>query len=66
MTPDEIRRVRESLGMNMREFAEKIGLTTGAISRYESGQRAPNGAVVSLLERLRDEAEKGKEAQTIR
>jgi transcriptional regulator with XRE-family HTH domain len=36
-----IRSIRESLGLTQTQFAEKLGMTSPAISQIESGKRKP-------------------------
>jgi putative transcriptional regulator len=50
MKPEEVRKLRESLGMTQAELAEYLGLETrGAVSRLETGDRRPTGPVLRLL-----------------
>lgn len=37
-----IREIRERVGMTQQELAEKIGVATRTISRYETGERKPD------------------------
>lgn len=39
MTPEQFRAERSRLNMTIKEMAEYIGLSTRAVSYYESGQR---------------------------
>jgi len=45
-----IKRLRGVLGLTQKEFAEKLGRTTRAIQRYESGQRSPDETTLRLIE----------------
>jgi len=38
MSPDEIRKIRDSLGLKQEDLALLLGVNKGTISRYESGQ----------------------------
>ena len=40
-TGEKIRELREALGLSQNKFAEVIGVTQSAISRYEAGNRYP-------------------------
>jgi DNA-binding transcriptional regulator YiaG len=54
MKPHDIKALRESLGMTQDDLARYLGLATkGAVSRMESGGRAPTGPVLRLLLILR-------------
>jgi len=37
LVKDKIRQYRKSLGLDLAQFAEKIGVSQGNVSRYESG-----------------------------
>lgn len=51
MIGDQIRALRKALGLNQQDFGERIGLTFGAISGYESGRRACPDAVIRSIVR---------------
>lgn len=51
-TGEEIRRIREALGMEQVEFAEQLGVSQAAISLWENGFRSPSGSACILLEQL--------------
>ena len=57
LTPDEIRAVRERLGLTQIEASELIGGGRRSFTKYESGAVKPAASVVKLLLRL--EAEPG-------
>lgn len=38
----KIKNLREELGMNQRELAEKVGVQAPSIAMYESGKRTPS------------------------
>ena len=52
MTPDQIKALRERLGMSARAFAELLGMGEDdrAVRYFESGEREPSGPVMRLLE----------------
>jgi DNA-binding transcriptional regulator YiaG len=52
LTPDEIRRIRESLGLSKAEAGELIGGGPRAFTKYESGTIQPAAAVSNLLRLL--------------
>lgn len=43
---------RRSVGLTQEELAEKLGLITGSVARYESGARMPGPAVLVALYEL--------------
>jgi transcriptional regulator with XRE-family HTH domain len=59
MRPEQIRALRERLKMTQEEFARRLGLETrGAVSRLESGSRAPTGPLLAFLLHLAEETER--------
>lgn len=46
---DRIREARERLGMKPADLARATGLSPGAISRIEAGERVPGGATLRRL-----------------
>jgi DNA-binding transcriptional regulator YiaG len=52
MTPEELVRARKRLKMRQDRLAEALGVTQGALSRWESGQRRIPEMAVRLLKRL--------------
>jgi len=44
LTPDEIRALREREGASRAVFARYLNVTTGLISRWERGEKHPQGA----------------------
>lgn len=49
LKPEEIRAIREGLGMTQAALAEAMGVQPLAISRWERGERQPDGPAVVLL-----------------
>lgn len=49
MTPAQIQRLRERLGMSQREFAAAFDLSVGNVRNWEQGIRVPTGAARTLL-----------------
>jgi len=45
----DVTRVRESLGMTMREFGDLIKVSEPAISRWESGSRPVSASMAELI-----------------
>jgi len=50
MTPNDITKIRGR--MDQRSFAAILGVTPGAVSLWETGQRSPTSAARVLLELL--------------
>jgi HTH-type transcriptional regulator/antitoxin MqsA len=63
-SPDRCRQLRVNAGISQTAIAETIGVTRAAISRYESGDRAPSGKNLAryetVLKRLAKETEEAK------
>ena len=49
MTPDQIKALRERLGMSLREIAPLVGVSHSAWCLWESGKRKPDARSVILL-----------------
>ena len=49
LSPDEIRMIREGLGLTQREAGELLGGGPNAFAKYESGRTAPSTAFANLL-----------------
>lgn len=49
--PDEVRKIRNEVGLSQRELAEKIGVSVNSISNWETGKTSPRrGSVRNLVE----------------
>lgn len=46
---NRIKRVRRELDLTQTEFASRLGLTQNTVTRYETGDRNPSTAVLSLI-----------------
>lgn len=49
MKPDKIKRIRESLGLTQKEFAQKLGTAKLTISHWETGSRRPSSLAVKAI-----------------
>ena len=58
LLPEQIREIRESLGLNQEEASIKIGGGKRAFQRYESGDILPSRALSNLLLLLKDDPSK--------
>jgi transcriptional regulator with XRE-family HTH domain len=55
MTSEEFRAIRQALGLNQTELADRLGMTQPMVSRIERGERQPTvqqGAAIMLLAEL--------------
>ena len=52
LTPDDIRRIREKLGISQVEAGEMLGGGPRAFTKYESGTIKPTAATANLLRML--------------
>jgi transcriptional regulator with XRE-family HTH domain len=55
VTPAELKRIREALGMTQASLAESLGVTKSAVSRWEAGLRGIPEPAARLAERLLQE-----------
>lgn len=49
---DRILRLRRNHNLTLRDVADRLGVTTGAVSHWESGRRKPGGPALLLLQCL--------------
>jgi DNA-binding transcriptional regulator YiaG len=59
MTPDEIRQLRESIGLTQDDFGRLLDVSQKQISRWENGEYKPNRFYKALLELVRKNHEQG-------
>ncbi len=50
-----VKRLRETLSLTQREFAERLGVTMLSVNRWERGHTYPKGLSVTALEKLEKE-----------
>lgn len=64
-----LRKIRDSKGMNQKEFAEFLGISTRSLQDYEGGKRIPPAKILLIKEKLdaenADTAEEPKEAYAV-
>jgi DNA-binding transcriptional regulator YiaG len=58
MLPEDIRQLRQKMGLSIRAFAQKAGVAHTTIVRWENGTNSPKGLQLERLERLAKRAEK--------
>ena len=49
VSPNEVRRTRERIGLSQDRFAAAIGVSASTLRKWEQGQRQPTGAAKTLL-----------------
>jgi len=52
MQPEEIKAIREKLGLSQREIAEKIGATKTSWYKWEKGRSKPHPLFVESIKKL--------------
>jgi putative transcriptional regulator len=57
MSAEQIRELRQRLGMTQLEFANEIGTTPTSVSRWESGKVKPQGVALKALRKLAERAD---------
>jgi len=56
MSPAEIRKLRESLGLTQEQVAKKLGAGRATIARWEAGETKPHRLYEQALEKLKARA----------
>jgi len=57
MTKQEIKQVRQKLGMSQQKFATKLGVGMMTVSRWERGIAKPSPLALEKLHKLLDKVE---------
>lgn len=60
MAKDEIKSIRESLGLSQSEFAKSLGVNQPAVSHWENGLRHPSGPAAILIGQLKKTVKRKK------
>lgn len=55
MTSQEIKTLRESMGLNREQFGKLIGVGYYSVQSYELGRKTPSPSVMLNIERLNGE-----------
>ena len=58
MTADQVRRLRERLGLTQEQFARRIGAGRATVARWELGESKPTGLYLQALEKLQAKMKK--------
>ncbi|MBX6770897.1 MAG: helix-turn-helix domain-containing protein [Chloroflexi bacterium] len=53
MTPEQIRELRQALGMSLKEFGEAVGVWGESVWRWEHGRTRPHRLVLRRLWELK-------------
>lgn len=65
MAPEEIRDLRDRVGMTQREFAQALGVTHGSVWQWENGQTTPSELHAEVMRRWREELDKAESRERI-
>lgn len=58
--PEELRRIREELGLTQEELAQEIGVHRVTIAKWEAGDRGISEPIARLVEKIRAEHKRRK------
>ena len=61
MTGDQIRRIREALGLTQSKFATWLGVSLSSLQDWEEGRHAPTQRAIRLLQKAETSADKLKD-----
>jgi DNA-binding XRE family transcriptional regulator len=64
MSPEEIRLLREELGLSQRKFSQLLDVHHGTIANWEEGRSTPSPMKVSVMRDLRKRARQEKRQGT--
>ena len=53
MSPEEVKKLRGSLGMTQEQLARELGVSFATVNRWENGKRNPTGLSLKALDDLR-------------
>lgn len=63
-SPNDIRALRNHLGLTQEQFAERLGVAFTTVNRWEGGDSKPQRAALEMLERMKQEAGMDADAVT--
>ncbi len=49
ISPDDVQRARQRLGLSQDQFADAFGVSASTLRKWEQGQRSPTGAARTLM-----------------
>ena len=61
MTGDQIKRIRESIGLSQSKFATWLGVSLGSLQDWEEGRHPPTKRALRLLQKAEASANKLKD-----
>lgn len=62
ITPEEIRAIRETLGMSQAQFASEIGVDQSRVSRWEKGENPPSRVAMKVIRKMSGDRQSEGEA----
>ena len=63
LSPAQIRELRESLGLTLKEFGRKVGVSESCVHHWESGRTHPTYHKMIDLNKLRDKQNRAGELE---
>jgi len=60
MTPKDLKRIRQKLGLTQEDLAERLGVTRITVGRWETGMRRITEPMARLIKRIAAEERKRK------
>lgn len=57
MTPQQIKKIRGSLGLTQEDFAHELGTSVATVNRWENGRNKPGKMAIKLLTMLKEKAD---------
>jgi len=58
MEAERVKAIRAALGLTLKDFAGRLGVTLRAVQYWEAGTREPGGAAVKVLESIEAKAKR--------
>ncbi len=62
MTPEEIKKLREDLGLTQERLAYELHISFYTVNRWERGKSSPKGIYLKVLQDLRAQTERKEPA----
>ncbi len=58
MTPEDIKRLRQTAGLSQEEFARELGISFATVNRWENNRAAPSRLARKSLDQFRKRTER--------